>query len=454
MAGIFAARADDLARTQLDLDADLERLALGSSPSEVLLRLASASTELWIDSSYLRLLVDRAVASDGFVDGFVHGMPDTREVDRLRRLAGHRAGARGDRCPWSSAPPDSPSSPRFGDLGGTFGAEVRTPFFTVGATPDARGRSVVARALADASDVAQIRSDEFELVQLATDRYLVVLPGVTDLSPPHLGLDPVNRSVRDLDQHAYPSSRSTDVDHNRYAAIVWDALRARSVPPGADVMIVGHSFGADTALDLAADAAFNGPGGYHVTHVVAAGYYSDPQLVDVGPGTEVLVVQNSRDAVVIAEAIGHHHVTDSFESAGRAVSDLGSGDAGGALANGAATVFHGAGALFAGVRHAIGHTDDLVDVGVGIATRDPQRVRDGIAEVVTLDAGVREVTRDQLVDVFDGGADGVGHHPANYIDHLHAVADPRLTAFFASVDAGGYAAPGTSWAIDVSVPGS
>ena len=446
MAGIFATRADDLARTQLDLEVDLERLELGSSPSDVVLRLASASTELWIDSSYLRLLVDRVVAVDGRVDD----VPDTLEVDRLRRLAGHQTGACGDPFPCSSASPGSRSSPRFGDLGGTFGAEVRTPFFAVGATPDARGRSVVARALADASDVAQIRSDEFELVHLATDRYLVVLPGVTDLSPPHLGLDPVDRSVRDLDQHAYPSSKSTDVEHNRYAAMVWDSLRSHGVPMGADLMIVGHSFGADTALDLAADAAFNGPGGYHVTHVVAAGYYSDPQLVDVGPGTEVLVLQNSRDAVVIAEAIGHHHVTDSIESAGRAVSDLGSGDVGGALANGAATVFHGVGAMFGGVRHAIGHTDDLVDVGVGIATRDPQRVQDGIAEVVTLDAGIREVTSEQLVDVFDGGAAGVGHHPANYIEHVHA--ESRLAAFFESVDAAGYAAPGTSWAIDVSVP--
>ena len=68
--------------------------------------------------------------------------------------------------------------------------------------------------------------------------------------------------------------------------MVWDALRAAGVPAGSSLMIVGHSFGADTALDLAADREFNG-GEYTVTHVVAAGYYSQPQLASVAAETSV-----------------------------------------------------------------------------------------------------------------------------------------------------------------------
>ncbi|MDH5522015.1 MAG: hypothetical protein OEZ14_15940, partial [Acidimicrobiia bacterium] len=68
------------------------------------------------------------------------------------------------------------------------------------------------------------------------------------------------------------------------------------VPAGAELLIVGHSYGADTALDLAADPAFAGR--YDVTHVVATGYFSQPQLPAVPADTRVLVVQNRHDIVV------------------------------------------------------------------------------------------------------------------------------------------------------------
>jgi hypothetical protein len=77
-----------------------------------------------------------------------------------------------------------------------------------------------------------------------------------------------------------------------------------AVPPGARLAIVGHSFGSDTALDLASDPVFNGRR-YEVTHVVAAAYHSEPQLPHVQGNTSVLVLQNSRDIPVIVEEIGH-----------------------------------------------------------------------------------------------------------------------------------------------------
>jgi pimeloyl-ACP methyl ester carboxylesterase len=98
------------------------------------------------------------------------------------------------------------------------------------------------------------------------------------------------------------------VADNAYARSVIGGLDACGIPKGARLMLVGHSFGADTALDLAADASFGGPDGYRITHVVAAGYDSVPQLASVPGDTEVLVLQNHRDAVVIGEALFDHHV--------------------------------------------------------------------------------------------------------------------------------------------------
>ena len=443
MAAVMAGRADELAGAQRSVEVDLDRLQLGTVQSGAVQHLASACTELWVDSAYLRLVVADVGAADARFD--VGG------VAALRERAGHQVRVSiTDAClaPWV-APTYSST---FGDLGGTFGAEVRSPFFVVGTSGDARGRSLIARALADTASSAQIRADEFELVELANGRFLVVLPGVTDLSSPHLGLDEGNRTVRDLDQHAYPSSMSTAVADNAYARLVWDSLDAAGVPRGADVMIVGHSFGADTALDLAADPGFNGPDGYHVTHVVAAGYYSDPQLRHVDPSTDVLVLQNHRDAAVIAEAVGHGNVTATVEDAGGFFSELASFDLAGALVHGAGALYHGGGAVIDGVEYTIGNADDLAEVGVGVITLDGDRVRDGAGDFVTLDPRVTQVDDHQLVDVFTGGGEGVGHHPDNYIEHVTTVDDGRLRAFFESIDDAGYTVPGTSYAIDVSVP--
>lgn len=200
--------------------------------------------------------------------------------------------------------------PPSGDIGGTYttrtsasGPEGPTPFTVTGDGPVERGRNAVIRALEDTADGDQIRGDEFELVDHGNGSFTVVLPGVTDLSSPNAGLNPFNRSVRDTDYAASRSAASAAVEDNEYARMVREYI-ARNVPPGSSLAIVGHSFGADTALDLAADPEFNGQQ-YTVSHVVAAAYHSEPQLAHVQDGTEVLVLQNNKDVPVMVEEIGH-----------------------------------------------------------------------------------------------------------------------------------------------------
>ena len=163
-----------------------------------------------------------------------------------------------------------------GDLAGGYTVRTSTDpnraVHAVSGSDDAGvGLNTILATLGHTGDEAQIFTDEFELIMITHNRFIVVLPGVTDLSRPHYGLNPYSRTVRDLDQYTLESNASVGVDGNRYAQMVMEALVSNGVPLGADVMLVGHSFGADTALDLAADARFNGPGGFNVTHAVARG---------------------------------------------------------------------------------------------------------------------------------------------------------------------------------------
>lgn len=441
----WADRADGWFRTQFDLEGDFAELELGGVWPAAIHELAAASTELWVNVSFVRLVADQAESSDGF------GTLDVFTIGELRRRAGHHAQLSLTNACAPSWEQYSFSS-RYGDAGETFDADVRSPYAIFGSNADRRGRNLVIRALADTNDETQIRQDEFELVQLASGRYLVVLPGVTDLSSPDLGLNDRHRTVRDVDRYAYPSSQSTSVDDNRYARMVWDGLLAAGVPLGSELMIVGHSFGADTALDLAADSMFNGTAGFDVTHVVAAGYHSEPQLRHVDDGTEVLVLQNHRDAAVIAEAVGHGHVTGVVEETKGFFGSVFGLDPLGALGHLGGVVYHEVGAAVDGVSYLVGNADSLAQVGAGAAIGHPGWVADGVADLVTLDPGVDQVTDEQVVDVFAGGGQGFGHHPANYVAHVSETTDPALVAFFESVDAAGYATSGTAWAIDVSVP--
>lgn len=201
-----------------------------------------------------------------------------------------------------------------------------------GASED--GRDAVVTALEALADGERIAGDEIEIRALDNGRYVVVLPGVTDLSHGMREiLDAlVGQSVYGIDdgvrdafavwldddrstvrrtRNAFAAVRGSS--RNPYATAVIAALERAGVPAGAEVMIVGHSYGAYTAIHLAADRWFNAmpggpaPPGYHVriTHVVAAGAETDWRFADVPPGTDVLTLNNRWDVVYRAEDLVH-----------------------------------------------------------------------------------------------------------------------------------------------------
>jgi hypothetical protein len=449
----WTAWSDELDRSRLGAAGELGDVGLAGVASTALGRWASGSAELAAAALFLQLVVDQVEAADAL--RLPAGL-DQSFVERLLAFARSAVRTPSNAC----VAVTFPVPPLDGDLGGTYDGEVREPYL-LGADPAVElGREFVLRATRDTAS-GLIRADEFLVVRLADGLYGVVLPGVTDLSEPNLGLDPMHRSVRDLDQFAYPSSRSSRVDDNRYAQMVAEALAVRGVPLGSDLVIVGHSYGADTALDLAADDDFNSDRGYHITHVAALGYHSSPQLPDVRPGTQVLVVQNRRDAAIVAEAIGHGHVVEGIEARRDLLDGLVGLDPIGTLTSAGRMTYHDVGAAISAIEHTVERTPDLFEIAVGAAVHQPRMVLDGATDFVTLRPGVDRPRDGQVVAVFDGGGDGFGHDQSNYLEYLETVDDPAVTDFLRSLGrdiaggrGGGPDVPttGSAWAIDVSVP--
>jgi hypothetical protein len=431
---------EELHRSAFDLEHVLDSLALGEHLSAVR-DLTHAATELWTAAAFLR----RAVAAVETADTSFDPASPAFVRDLLAAVAVGSNVSDGAAPRFSSA---------FGDPGGRGERDLRTPYPepAPGGTPAERARHRVVRALADTAHTRRIRPDEFGLVHLDSGRFLLVLPGVVDLSAFDLGWDRHHRSARDLDRAALGSSRSTRLADNPYARAVRDTLAGAGVPRGAELMIVGHSFGADTALDLAADPAVNGSDGYRITHVVAAGYHSAPQLGAVPGDTAVLVVQNRRDVPVIAEAVGSAGVTEAVTSSANALVALAGLDPILAARHQARSFAAQFRALTSAVAHVVDRRDDVVDVAVGVAAGDPGRVADGVGDFVTLEPGVRTAAPGRIVSVFEGGGGRFGHDPDHYVQHLLAVDDPAVIGFLESVDAAGYTAPGLATAVDVSVP--
>jgi len=197
------------------------------------------------------------------------------------------------------------------------------------------GRGAVLAAMTGLADAERIGRDEIEIRALDNGRFIVVLPGVTDLSDgfdqfvdrvrdggplrlPGAGREAVESwadndepSVRKM-RYAYEAARRDDTTVNEYSIVTIGALEAAGVPAGADVMLIGHSFGAYTAVDLAADRSFNAahgehPTGYHVevTHVIAAGAETDWRFDELPAATDVLVLNNRFDGVYRAEDLLH-----------------------------------------------------------------------------------------------------------------------------------------------------
>jgi hypothetical protein len=297
----------------------------------------------------------------------------------------------------------------------------RANFATSGNDDAEIGLNTMLITLGHTADESQIFKDEFEVIRITDNRFIVVLPGVTDLSRPNYGLDPHTRTVRDLDQSALASNASIGMDGNRYAQMVMETMLAAGVPLGAEVMLVGHSFGSDTALDLAADVRFNGPSGFDVTHALAAAYDSGAQLPFVPASTEVLVLQNQRDVVVLAEHAG-------------------------------TPVTSGIGGFFGGLdriidRDPLGGLGDIATAGATLARAHLP------ADQLALRVDVLRPGHTQIVFADEvGTASDLGHRQSTYLHYLRNTTEPAVRDFAASVGAAGYGDPGQVAALDVSVP--
>jgi hypothetical protein len=208
-----------------ELQAEVERLLggleIGSTDRPATRSLATAGEQLWRIATAVLSAVDAAQVADHL---------DAASLTAQLQIA---------------APPSY--SPIEGDLGDTFAVAVRAPYVIQGATDAAIGAQLVVKALLDTASNIAIRGDEFGIDQIGPNQYMLVLPGVTDLSRPDLGLSGVHRSPRDVDQSALRSFGNTSIDSNPYALSVVDAVRRAGVPAGAQIVIVGHSYGADTA---------------------------------------------------------------------------------------------------------------------------------------------------------------------------------------------------------------
>lgn len=347
--------------------------------------------------------------------------------------------------------------PTKGDAGGTLSAEVRTPFAPLGSTPFALGAGIIAHALADTGDEDEVHVDEFQAIFHNNGKVTLVLPGVVDLSKPDYGLDEVHNSARDLDQHAVPSSLNSEIDSNVYAQLIVEWIETQIangvIQPGTEILIVGHSYGADTAVDLASDPYVNGEL-VNITHVIPAAYHTEPQLNDVVNGTQIGVLQNIYDLPVLAEGIGGDltglglglisPITDHEPMGGE-----GSGLAG--LTRPLVEAGEGLLSLGALGVNAVGDTVDLLS-GNPVLPSQPT-VPNLPTDIEILGDVVHVVPGQGFIAEFEGGFEGFGHHQNNYIDYIESHdLPPVVTTMLTDIGNAGYGEPGVSLAIDISVP--
>ena len=331
-----------------------------------------------------------------------------------------------------------------GDRGGTLSVESRDFFKPVGDSDLERGRHLVTHGLSDTADPSQIQADEFQAILHDNGKVTLVLPGVIDLSKPHLGYDPEIRSARDVDQEAFSSLTSTDLADNNYALLVKQFVHTQVdngvIALGTEVLMVGHSFGGDTALDLASDPEFNG-GLVNVTHVVSAAYHNEPQLGDVVNGTQVAVVQNIYDVPVVTEEVGYDLLTPWTIDGAEGVGRLGV-EAGEELVEAGAHAVNGGGWV---LEQSARPVNWMMGAGESKLPDVPTNI-EIIGDQVT-------PTHNGFVYEFEGGFEGVGHHQNNYIEELNRPdLDPAIKDFLQDIGESGYGTSGSSLGVDVSLP--
>lgn len=118
-------------------------------------------------------------------------------------------------------------------------------------------------------------------------RYVVNLPG-TDSWGDDAG------DVRDLQSNL----QLVGGQDTAYTRGIMEAMKDAGIPPGAPVMLVGHSQGGMAAVHLAGDPAFQSE--YDVRHVVTAGAPT-AQVDDIPANTQVLSLENTGDLVPLTD---------------------------------------------------------------------------------------------------------------------------------------------------------
>jgi hypothetical protein len=177
------------------------------------------------------------------------------------------------------------------------------------------GQSVVTDALlatqgTDANGVQLIANDEIQIVEMTDGSYLVILPGITDLSTGGIITEPLGfgGSGNTVRKGKHQAPEAIYGGSNLYAQRVKEALEMAGVPRGANVSFVGHSAGSYTALSLAGDPSFNSDGrtgGYQVRvrNVYGFAASNEWQGPKVPASTNVLLVNSRQDVVVRAEDV-------------------------------------------------------------------------------------------------------------------------------------------------------
>ena len=321
---------------------------------------------------------------------------------------------------------------RTGDLDANFlDPRVGEPLRLTAATPLERGRDLLIRSLRDTANPDAILEDEFEVFLHENGNLTIVLPGVTDLSDPHLGNDPHTNTLRDVDQQAITSAVSNGLFFNGFARRVdqWasEMIESGVIETGASTLIIGHSFGGDTAFDLTSDTRFNGEL-LNVTHAVSFAYFNEPQFKDLPDTTRVVSAQNIFDLVTAGEALPRNATPITLVHVGHRV----------------------AGPVINSVtRAANGVADRLEDAAENVG------VEVEIGEVLEVQGDhVTELEPNGLNILFDGDFDltGVGHDQDAYVDFVASNTHPAFEEFLQELDAHGYTDNAVTLSVDISEP--
>lgn len=162
--------------------------------------------------------------------------------------------------------------------------------------------------------LGKVPEGEFQILRVSDNppKYVVIMPGIQGPLP--------NDGLRDLGNATEARLGGAD----EYAERVKLEMQRAGIPPGADVMIIGHSYGGIAAMGIASDRNFNQPGNtsndgaYHVniTHVVAAGSGVRDWVGRPPEGTNVLLAVNRLDNVATGMEAGDARDIASFSGLG------------------------------------------------------------------------------------------------------------------------------------------